>query len=71
MSTRDKIEAYLRDHPSATVREIQHAVGASSTSVVAHHLKRLDTPRTVKCPTCLGCGRIRSSDDRTVITRVA
>lgn len=56
---REKIERYVSEHTKATVREIQVACGISSTSLVQYHLDRLDTPRTICCPTCHGRGRVR------------
>lgn len=38
MKTRDRVIAYRQRHPSATVREIQAALGISSPSVVQYHL---------------------------------
>jgi len=56
---RDKIALYVSKHTKATVREIQRACGISSPSLVQYHLDRLDTPRTICCPTCHGKGRVR------------
>lgn len=59
--TREMIAGYVRKHPLATVREIQRALSLSSPSLVQYHLERLDTPRTICCPTCHGKGRVRPS----------
>lgn len=40
-ATREKIREHIGKHPKATVRGIMAAVGVSSTSVVAHHLRAL------------------------------
>lgn len=61
MTTREKIASFVKRHSKATVREIQKACGVSSPSVVQYHLERLDTPRTICCPTCHGKGRVRPS----------
>lgn len=39
MRTKDRVRRYAKDHPAATVREIQQALGISSPSVVQFHLK--------------------------------
>ena len=39
MRTKDRVRKYAKDHPAATVREIQKALGLSSPSVVHFHLK--------------------------------
>ena len=36
--TKDRVRAYRRRHPTATMREIQKALGLSSPSVVKFHL---------------------------------
>lgn len=59
LTTRDKVAAYVKKRPTATVREIQAACKISSTSVVQYHLERLDTPRTICCPMCDGKGRLK------------
>ena len=61
MTTREKIRDYVARNPAATLREIMRACGVSSPSVVHYHLERLDTPRTICCPTCHGKGRVRPS----------
>lgn len=38
MRTKDRVRAYRNNHPAATVREIQAALGISSPSVVQYHL---------------------------------
>lgn len=38
MRTKDRVRNYRAMHPSATVREIQAALGISSPSVVQYHL---------------------------------
>lgn len=43
MKTREKIEQYFSKNLHATVREIQKACNISSPSVVAHHLKMMNT----------------------------
>lgn len=48
--TRDRILAYILEHPVATYRQIATACKISSTSVVAHHIKV--TERTC----CSMCG---------------
>lgn len=57
--TRDKINAYVKRKPEATVRQIQKACKISSPSVVQYHLERLSTPRTICCPVCHGKGRVK------------
>jgi len=37
--TKDRVRQYRSEHPSATVREIQSALGISSPSVVQYHLE--------------------------------
>ena len=59
--TREMIAGYARKNPFATVRVIQKALSISSPSVVQYHLERLDTPRTICCPTCHGKGRVKPS----------
>mgnify|MGYP001797732474 CR=1 FL=1 len=39
---RDRIRAYTKDNPGATIRKIMAECGASSTSHVVHHLKKLE-----------------------------
>lgn len=39
MRTKDRVRAYRKKHPTATVREIQAALGISSPSVVQFHLE--------------------------------
>lgn len=39
MRTKDRVREYADKHPTATVREIQTALGLSSPSVVQFHLK--------------------------------
>lgn len=39
MRTKDRVREYAAQHPAATVREIQRALGISSPSVVQYHLK--------------------------------
>lgn len=39
MRTKDRVRKYAKDHPAATVREIQKALELSSPSVVHFHLK--------------------------------
>lgn len=39
MRTKDRVRSYAAEHPCATVREIQSALGISSPSVVHFHLK--------------------------------
>lgn len=48
MTTRDRVMQYRQRHPTATVREIQAALGISSTSVVQHHLKRASRRATLE-----------------------
>lgn len=36
-----KILKYIKEHPLATIRELQQNLGISSSSVVHHHLVRL------------------------------
>lgn len=38
MRTKDRVRKYAEKHPTATVREIQNALGISSPSVVQYHL---------------------------------
>ena len=38
MKTKDRVIAYRKRHPTATVREIQTALGISAPSVVQYHL---------------------------------
>lgn len=38
MRTKDRVRQYRAEHPSSTVREIQHALNISSPSVVQYHL---------------------------------
>lgn len=61
MTTRERIATYVKRHPDSTVREIQKACRVSSPSVVQYHLERIDTPRTICCPTCHGKGRVMPS----------
>lgn len=39
MRTKELVRKYAAEHPAATVREIQKALGISSPSVVQFHLK--------------------------------
>ncbi len=39
MRTKERVREYAAEHPAATVREIQNALGISSPSVVQYHLK--------------------------------
>ena len=39
MRTKERVRKYAVEHPCATVREIQKALGLSSPSVVHFHLK--------------------------------
>lgn len=42
MKTNARVRKYAKEHPGATVREIQSALGLSSPSVVHYHLRRED-----------------------------
>lgn len=48
MRTRDRVREYRDRHPSATVREIQVALGISSPSVVHYHLRKVDRVEAMK-----------------------
>lgn len=39
MRTKDRVRKYAKDHPKASVRDIQKALGLSSPSIVHFHLK--------------------------------
>lgn len=39
MRTKDRVRKYAKDHPKASVRDIQKALGLSSPSLVYFHLK--------------------------------
>ena len=46
MRTKERVREYADKHPTATVREIQTALGLSSPSVVQFHLK-VDSKDTI------------------------
>lgn len=48
MKTRDRVMQYRKQHPTATVREIQSALGISSPSVVQHHLTNASQRATIE-----------------------
>lgn len=41
MKTKAQVRKYASDHPGATIREIQSALGISSPSVVHFHLNKM------------------------------
>lgn len=57
---RERIRAYVQEHPTATVRQIARHCGINSTSHVHRMLKQVRAELCV-CPTCGGKGSIRTS----------
>lgn len=60
--TREKVAAYIKRNPEASIRQVQKACGLSSPSVARYHLLRIDTPKTICCPTCHGAGRVKPNE---------
>ena len=60
--TRERIRAYVKDNPSATVRQICVALECSSTGNV-HKLLQQVRAELHTCPTCNGRGAIRKIED--------
>jgi len=48
VTTRERVLKYRKQHPTATVREIQSALGISSPSVVQHHLTNASKRATLE-----------------------
>lgn len=56
-ATRERIRAYVAEHPRATHREIMKACGVSTTSLVSYHLRLLAETQAC-CPVCKGTGAL-------------
>ena len=48
MKTKERVLRYRKEHPAATVREIQDALDISSPSVVHHHLTHTSRSATLE-----------------------